>query len=110
MNKINTTIQTRLSIREFRELYDKINKREIIYLSSEDSDPVTPKISFVSNRIQISINPNLIILSNNTGSTVVFRMVKYIDIEDKEDLMLFNIVCGNFYDDDHDVVYSVYAS
>lgn len=109
MNKKNNTNQTRLTIREFRELCDKLSRRKFIYLS-EDSIPSTPKINFVSNDIKISINPNLIVLSNSSNCSVVFRMVKYIDIVDNEDIMIFNIICGNFYDDDHDVAHPVFAS
>jgi len=111
--KHTTTIlsQIQLSIREFQLLYGTGN---LIATYDSDFQPNssvydTLRFRHIFNKIQTDFNPATILLSDENNHLMRFDRIKYIyHMTANTDHSDIKIICGDRYNDDHDVEYRIF--
>lgn len=116
MNRKKDNTGTTLSISEFRDYCRDAAGTKFICDSLEQEpqsvESATVRYRFTFDTVLIVINPNIIMMRDQNNNCIRFDRVKYIKKEntDNPDRSVFSIVCGNFYDDNHDIITTVYQS
>ena len=101
----------KLSLREFKDFYNKQRNPHIIFDSVNQnwaSTEDTMKIKAVFDTVKINFNPNTICLYSSILDTIKFSRVKYVEMGEPSLLgLVFDVVCGDVLTTDNDKNYTI---
>lgn len=101
-----------MSVREFRDVCDKNDFREYIFLSENqiwDKVGSTIKTKLVFKIMLIAMNPNAICFRNEE-SYLCLERVKRVVVNGQSAIgAVFAVVCGNLSNSDNDITYTIVA-
>lgn len=105
----------KLSLSEFKQTCTTISPKQFIFFSDNQAqreDISHVKARLVFSAIQIAFNPNMICFKNGNNDYLCLAKVKGVEVDSEKSLLgtIFNIVCGDLYNDSNDIIYTIIAT
>lgn len=104
----------KLSLSEFKRTCTTISPTQFIFSSEnqvQKGEANNVKVRLIFSAIHIAFNPNIICFKNSNNDYLCLSRVKGVEMESEKSLLgtVFNVICGNLYNDFNDSVYTILA-